>query len=184
MAGVTANRRTLGEILLPEFCVETAIGKDSREHSSMSVCAMACNARGRAILIDLQSMRPNPVVPSQVHPVRTFWFWHLYLVALIAIPRDSSVLRVRIAMARRTLQAAMSPGCLVCLALVDSESIVSRLARIAAFIQYVRVPNPTLRMQSCADVAAPAIGHRDSFRVGTVAVCAGKILGSSCGRQR
>ena len=115
-------------------------------------------------------MRSNPVVPSQVHPVRAFWFWHLHLVALIAIPRDSSVLRVRITMARRTLQAAMSRGGLVCLALVDGEGLVGCLARIAAFIQYVRVPDPALRMQSCAHVAAPAIGRRDSLRVGTVAV--------------
>src|SRR4051794_23066708 len=108
-------------------------------------------------------MRSNPVVPSQVHAVRTFRFWHLNLVALIAVPRDSSVLRVRIAMARRTLQSAMARGGFVRLALVESESIVSRKARIATFIQYVRVPNPTLRMQSCAHVAAPAIGRRDSF---------------------
>lgn len=79
-------------------------------------------------------MRSNPVVPSQVHPVRTFGFWRLHLVALIAIPGNVLVLGVGIAMAGSTLQADMSRGRLVCLAFVDGESIVSCLTYIAAVI--------------------------------------------------
>ena len=103
----------------------------------MSICAVTRHARGSANFIDAQSMRSNPVVPSQVHPVRTFWFWHLHLMTLIAIPGNASVLGVRIAMACRTLQTAMSRGGLVCLALVDSEGLVGCLTHIAAFIQDV-----------------------------------------------
>ncbi len=103
----------------------------------MSICAVTCNARGSANFIDAQSMRSNPVVSGQVHSVRTFWFWCLHLMALIAIPGNAFVLGVRIAMARRTLQTAMSLGGLVRLAFVESEGLVGCLTYVAAFIQDV-----------------------------------------------
>lgn len=147
----------------------------------MSVCAMAANACGCAIFVDLQSMSANPILTSQVHTVGTFGSGQFHLVALNTVPDDTPVLRVRIAMARSALQASMSNGGLVGLAGVNGKRVIAGVPQITALVESARESKDALGVESGTHMAATAIRARDSFFVGTVTTGTGKILGRSNG---